>query len=73
MMILVSPPSGLRNIFYSNTPGFTQGHQGVASSRPIVTLLNFNQITQKATIPINHVESWFSLPDPKDRNVYDPR
>ena len=65
IMFLVSPPSWLRNIYYPNTPGFTRGHQGVASSRPIVTLLNLNQVTQKATIPINYVESWFSLADPK--------
>ena len=66
-------PSGLQTNFFLRTPGFTRGHQGVASSRPIVTLLNLNQMTQKATIPINQIESWFSLPDPKDRNVYDPR
>ena len=34
-----------------------RGHHGVASSRPLVTLLNLNLITQKATIPMNNVES----------------
>jgi hypothetical protein len=57
IMFLVSPPSGLRNIYYPNTPGFTRGHHGKASSRPLVTLLNLNLITQKATIPMNNVES----------------
>ena len=49
---LVSPPSGLRDKSYQTTPGFTRGHHGVASSRHLVPLLNFNLKKTKITIPM---------------------
>jgi hypothetical protein len=50
MMFFVSPPSGLRDISYPITPGFTRGDQGVASSRPLaraIYLSNQNYSNKK--------------------------
>jgi hypothetical protein len=57
IIFFVSPPSGLKEIFITPTPGFTRGHPSVASSRPLVTFINFNLKTQKVTISMKYVES----------------
>jgi hypothetical protein len=38
----VSPPSGLKEIFITPTPGFTRGHHSVASSRHVGNTDKFN-------------------------------
>ena len=42
IMFFVSPPSGLKEIFITPTPGFTRGHHGVASSRHVGNTNKFN-------------------------------
>ena len=69
---LVSPPSGLRDISHPITPGFTRGHPSIASSRPLVTLLNLNLNTKKHH-PQGNCKKFGLSPDPKDLNYYDPR
>ena len=68
----VSPPSGLMDIYYPNTPGCTRGHHCIASSRPLVTLLNLNLNTKKHH-PHENCRKFGLSPDPKDLNYYDPR
>jgi hypothetical protein len=55
MMFFVSLPSGLREISYPITPGFTRGDQGVASSRPLaraIYLSNQNYRNKKKCLSL---------------------
>jgi hypothetical protein len=69
---LVSPPSGLKEIFITLTPGFTRGQPSIASSRPLVTLLDLN-LNTKNHHPHGNCRKFGLSPDPKDLNYYDPR
>ena len=46
-------PSGLQTNFFLRTPGFTRGHQGVASSRPLANHLSFKpKLKKEKKVPL---------------------